>query len=129
MSELLLDTTILIDLSRGNLAAADFVDHQRETQVALYISAISAMELVFGCRNKTEVEQVNQLAADFLMIHLSPAISAKAYDLMLSFSKSHNLAIPDALIAATALTQGLEFATDNVRHFQMIPDLKISRPY
>jgi predicted nucleic acid-binding protein len=48
---------------------------------------------------------------------------------MLMYSKSHNLAIPDALIAATALILDLELATDNERHFKMIPDLNVKRPY
>lgn len=48
---------------------------------------------------------------------------------MLVYSKSHSLMIPDALIAATALTEELELATDNDRHFKMIPDLLVNRPY
>jgi len=39
------------------------------------------------------------------------------------------LTLPDALIAATALTEGLELATDNDRHFKMIPDLMVKHPY
>jgi predicted nucleic acid-binding protein len=87
----LLDTTILIDLSRGNTEAANFID------------------------------------ATF--IYLSPPISIKAYELMLAYSKSHGLTIPDALIAATAITQGLELATDNERHFSMISELMVQCPY
>ena len=129
MNGQLLDTTVLIDLSRGNNAADDFVDESHKTQIALFISVISAMELVFGCRNQAEVAKARKLIAEFSLLHLSPADSAKAFELMLTFSKSHNLAIPDALIAATAITQNLELATDNDRHFKMIPDLAVKRPY
>ncbi len=87
------------------------------------------MELIFGCRDKTEVAVIKKLIADFTVLHLSPAESAQAYELMLMYSKSHHLAIPDALIAATALIHNLELATDNERHFKMIPDLKVARPY
>ena len=129
MSGKLLDTTVLIDLSRGNTAAADFIDESRKFQIPLFISVISAMELIYGCRDKVEVEKAQALIADFTLLHLSPADSAKALDLMLTYSKSHNLAIPDALIVATAITQNLELATDNNRHFKMIPDIQVSRPY
>lgn len=129
MSGKLLDTTVLIDPSRGDMAAADFVDNARNTQISLFISVISAMELIAGCRNKVEVIQVERLVADFNLIQLSPAISSKAYALMLAYSKSHSLAIPDALIGATALTEGLELASDNDRHFKMIPNLRVNRPY
>jgi predicted nucleic acid-binding protein len=114
----LLDTTVLIDLSRGNADAADFVDAAIESDTLLAISVVSAMELIAGCRNQAEVGKAEQLIA-----------SAKAYDLMLAYSKSHGLTIPDAFIAATAVTQGFELASDNERHFRMIPDLDVRRPY
>jgi tRNA(fMet)-specific endonuclease VapC len=129
MSGKLLDTTVLIDLSRGNTDAASFVDTAFASGVPLFISVISAMELIAGCRDKTEVEKAKKLVAAFILIHLSPVVSAKAYDLMLTYSKSHGLAIPDALIAATALVQGLELASDNDRHFNMISGLAVKRPY
>lgn len=129
MSGILLDTTVFIDLSRGRMAAADYVDGCRHAQTPLFISAISAMELVFGCRDKVEVGRIQKLIADFTLLHLAPAESAKAYELMLSYSKSHNLSIPDALIAATALVHHLELATDNDRHFRMVPGLSVNRPY
>jgi predicted nucleic acid-binding protein len=87
------------------------------------------MELVAGCRNRLEMENIQTLITDFTLLPLSPVASLKAYELMLSYSKSHGLAIPDALIAATALVQKLELATDNERHFKMIPDLLVKRPY
>ncbi len=125
----LLDTTVLIDLSRGNTDAADFVDAARKSETPLFISVISAMELIAGCRDKVEVKKAKKLIAEFTLIHLSPADSAKAYALMLTYSKSHGLAIPDALIGATAITQGLELATDNIRDFRMIPELTLKHPY
>jgi predicted nucleic acid-binding protein len=125
----LLDTTVLIDLSRGNGAAAEYVDSERATGTALFISVISAMELVAGCRNNEETAQIKKLVAEFSLLHLAPAASVTAYKLMLLFNRSHGLTIPDALIAATAVTNDLELASDNARHFAMIPDLRLERPY
>lgn len=129
MAGQLLDSTVLIDLSRGNIKAADFIDNAVQSQTALFVSVISAMELTVGCRNKAEVEKAKNLIAEFVLVHLSPVDTAKAFSLILTYSKSHNLAIPDALIAATALTQKLELITDNERDFRMIPDLTVKRPY
>ncbi|MDM8559490.1 type II toxin-antitoxin system VapC family toxin [Candidatus Parabeggiatoa sp. HSG14] len=125
----LLDTTALIDLFRGNEKAADFIEKAHNAKIPLFISVISAMELAAGCRNQIEVEKTKKILADFSLIHLSPGATAKAYELMLEYSKSHGLTIPDALIAATALTEGIELATDNDRHFIMISDLIVKRPY
>ena len=129
MTGMLLDTTVLIDLSRGNAEAADFVDTAINAQTPLFVSVISAMELIVGCRNKAEVEKAEKLIANFTLLHLSPADSAHAYTLILTYGKSHNLAIPDALIAATTITNSLELATDNDRHFKMISQLIVKRPY
>ena len=46
-----------------------------------------------------------------------------------SYFLSHGLLIPDALIAATALEQGLALYTKNLRHFQVIASLTLIRPY
>mgnify|MGYP000731115684 CR=1 FL=1 len=129
MTGKLLDTTILIDLFRGHEKAADFIEKDRNAKIPLFISVISAMELVAGCRNQIEVEKTSKIVADFTLIHLSADATAKAYDLMLAYTKSHGLTIPDALIAATAITDGIELATDNVRHFIMISDLIVKCPY
>jgi len=129
MTGKLLDTTILIDLSRGKIAASDFVDHERQAGTELFVSVISAMELIVGCRNKVEVAKAEKQIADFKLVQLNPAMSQKAYELVLTYNKSHGMMIPDALIAATALLESLELMSDNVRHFTMIPDLIVTRPY
>jgi len=129
MADKLLDTTVLIDLSRGKVAAADFVDNERQLGTRLFVSVVSAMELIVGCRDKAEVTKAEKQIADFQLVQLTPAISQQAYTLVLTYSKSHGLMIPDALIAATALTESLELMSDNVRHFNMITGLNVSRPY
>lgn len=129
ISDKLLDTTLLIDLSRGYAAAADFIDNEIRQGCDLYVSIVSAMELIVGCRNKNEVSKAEKLIADFRVIQLDHIISQNAYELIRSYSKSHGLIIPDALIAATALTESLELISDNERHFKMIPGLVVCVPY
>ena len=129
MARKLLDTTVLIDLSRGKIAAADFFDNERQAGTELFVSVVSAMELIVGCRNKAEVAKAEKQIADFQLVQLNPAMSQKAYDLVLTYNKSHGMMIPDALIAATALLESLELMSENVRHFTMIPDLIVTRPY
>ena len=129
MADMLPDTTVLIDLARGDSRAADFVDNALQKKKLLYISIVSAMELFVGCRNKNEVATAKKLLANFHAIHMSPGISQKAYYLIQEFGLSHGLRIPDALIAATALVESLELMSDNERHFHQIPYLTVRRPY
>lgn len=129
MAGKLVDTTVLIDLLRGKDAAADCVDNERQAGTELFVSVISAMELIVGCRNKAEVAKAEKQIADFKLVQLNVAASQKAYELVIAYNKSHGMMIPDALIAATALIESLEIMSDNVRHFAMIPDLTVARPY
>jgi predicted nucleic acid-binding protein len=129
MNGLLLDTTVLIDLSRGNEQAADFIEQQRQKKTYLAVSAVSAMELIVGCRNKREVNLAQLLIAEFDVIPLSAAISAQAYNWLILYSKSHSLLIPDALISATAVITQLELVTDNIKDFKMLPDLQWIKAY
>ena len=128
-NSVLLDTTVLIDLARGNEKAADFIGQNRETKRLLAVSVVSAMELIVGCRNKNEVKQAQNLITEFSMLQMTPAISSQAYSWLLNYSKSHSLLIPDALIGATAFIQDMELVTSNIKDFQMLPDLLIKRPY
>ncbi len=125
----LLDTTVLIDLTRGTADAAQFLDQQRTLNAPLLVSVVSAMELLVGCRNQHEVLKVQKTLERFSILQLTPSISQQAFDLIARYSRGHGLVIPDALIAATALIEGLSLCTHNGRHFQMIQGLQVARPY
>ena len=124
----LTDTDILIDAARGVADALSFLNAQQIAS-GTSVSVISAMELVAGCGNKTELAQVQQFLQRITIVPISAAVSQVAYQLMESFFLSHGLLIPDALIAATALEYGLILHTKNVRHFRMIPNLRVLHPY
>jgi predicted nucleic acid-binding protein len=55
-------------------------------------------------------------------------VAWRATTLRLEYRRSHTgIGIGDYLIAATALTEGLELATLNIRHYPMFPGL--TRPF
>jgi predicted nucleic acid-binding protein len=47
---------------------------------------------------------------------------------MKTYARSHGLHTLDALIAATALEDGLALATKNRKHFQMMSELSLEAP-
>ena len=124
----LTDTDILIDVSRGFPDAVAFLSQLHATS-GVCTSIISAMELVAGCRHKTELTNVQNFLGKLVLLPVDGSISQTAYTLMESYFLSHGLVIPDALIAATALEHRLTLYTKNTRHFQMISSLLIVRPY
>lgn len=123
MSLVLVDTDILVDASRGEAAAIEYLAME-EARGAVSISAVTRMELFIGCRDKVELRATERFLNRFATLPLNEAISRLAVKLVSDYHLSHNMRIPDALIAATALTAGLPLATKNQKHFKFIPGLK-----
>ena len=119
----LCDSCILIDYLRGKEDVKQKLLNDRKQ--GLGMSSVTYMELMVGALNKREVALIKKAFADFEIIEISEAISIKARNLIEKFSKSHNLQIPDALIAATALELDLPLSTANLKDFQYIPNLKL----
>ncbi|MFZ1401047.1 MAG: PIN domain-containing protein [Candidatus Promineifilaceae bacterium] len=57
-----------------------------------------------------------------------PKSTNQFLQLMETYSLSHKLSIPDALIAATALVHNLELFTLNIKDFRFIPGLTLFNP-
>ena len=121
----LVDTDVLIDVSRNNEAAIDFLDQLGDSWS---MSIITALELIVGARNKKEVTQIDQLVAVYSAIPLTAEIGNSSYGLLRQFAKSHGLRVFDSLIAATAIEENLTLVTRNKKHFRMIGNLKLRIP-
>jgi predicted nucleic acid-binding protein len=124
----LIDTDILIDGARGVSEARRLVT-TLQAEGALRVSIISAMELIRGCRNAAELRQVQLMLSQATVLPVSAAASETAYRLVEALFLSHGLAVPDALIAATAIEHSLAVYTRNVRHFRPISGLQVIQPY
>lgn len=114
----------MIDVSRGNGAAASFVDSLSEA----VISIITAQELIVGARDKRDLEAIDSFISTFSVEHIDAAVGVLAYDLLKRYAKSDDLRTFDSLIAATALERGLVLASRNRKHFAMIEGLQIVAP-
>ena len=120
----LVDTDILIDISKGNNKAIKFLSSLTEIK----ISAISAMELIVGARNKKEITAIEDFLSSYERLHINEEISVKALELIKQHSLSEGLSIPDAFIGATALNKDLILTTKNLRHFRVIKTVKLKEP-
>lgn len=122
---MLIDSDVLIWLTRGNTQAKARLEHINPWR----ISVITYLELAQGCRSKQELERIKQgLAASHTdVIHITPAISAQAAQLIDTYTLSHGLQLADALIAATALEHNITLLTGNAKHFATIAGLNIEQ--
>lgn len=66
-----------------------------------------------------------QILQRFQIIALDDQSCDVAVDLLRQYRLSHGLAIPDALIVATAMTLGCEFITKNQRDYRFIAGLEL----
>lgn len=122
----LIDTNILIDHLRGTARATAFLRKARKQQT-LWISVITVAEIYAGqqMRQPKEKAKVVRFLRLFRVAYLDGTIAAIGGEI----ARDYGTALPDALIAATALSKGLRLATRNVRHFQGIPNLIVQSPY
>lgn len=123
---ILCDTNILIEFYKNNGQVVE--ELRRIGKKRLAVSAITQAELYFGAINKIELKKIRQHL--FLLHHipLDIPISTLFLQLMETYSLSHKLSLPDALIAATALSHDAELYTLNIKDFRFISELKLYIP-
>jgi predicted nucleic acid-binding protein len=121
----LIDSNILIDISRGNANAIKYVDGLAEPWA---LSQVTAMELIVGARDKRDLATIDGFLSLYTVVPLSDSIGAGAYRLLKTYAKSHGLHVFDSLVAATALEKALVLVTPNRKHYQMIKGLKLEVP-
>jgi predicted nucleic acid-binding protein len=124
MEKVIVDSDILIFVSRDDPSAISFVDRLESTS-GVAISAVSAFELIIGSRDKNDLSRIKKFLERFEHLHIDEEISETALVLLERFNLSHGLLMPDALIAATALELDCELATINRKDFRFIEDLRL----
>lgn len=123
MEKMILDTNILIEILKGNSKIVNFL---HEIDLNYSISSITAMELYYGARDKKELSALKKFIDLFEVMDIEIEISQIAASLVEKYAKSHTLDIPDALIAATAISKNIPLFTLNIKDFKFIKNLLLS---
>ena len=124
MSTIIIDSDILIDFTRGNETAVDWLDAAK-SEATLIISSMTEMELIIGSRDKKHLKEILHFLARFQIVSINEQISDQSAALVAKYCLSHRLMIPDAIIAATALTLDEPLATNNQKDFRFIDGLRL----
>lgn len=114
------DTNILIDFLNGIDEAAK--------ELALYdqklISVITTIEILVGAKNEQEEQILKGFLESFKSLELSSAIATQT----VSIRKKHRLKVPDAIVYATAQTEGCLLVSRNTKDLRPEwPDIRV--PY
>jgi len=89
------------------------------------LSVITLMELIAGVDNNNQLKQLNKKIRHYTIIDFSDKVSAVSLGIFEKYHLSHNLQIPDAIIAGTAIVNDLPLFTYNLKDFRYIPGLKL----
>lgn len=122
------DTDVLIDyLNKNSLrhsSSSDILENAIGLDNAI-LSAITKMELIIGATNKDELRRINKNIYLFRTALINDAITELGIQLLQKYRLSHGLALPDALIAATAIILEVELFTHNIKDYKFIDDLML----
>ena len=121
---MLIDTCILIDYSRRKQDIVNFIESTGKPN--LFINSIIQMEMIQGALNKRELLYIKKDLQGFSSLPIEQPVLDLAFDLLNQYALSHQAKIPDMIIAATALTYGLELKTYNLKDFLFINTLNVS---
>ena len=122
MEKIVLDTNILIEILKDNKTILKKLESYN---LVFCISSITVMELYYGALNKAELFQLKKFILLFEVIEVNETISSISTELIFEYSKSHNLSIPDSLIASTAINSNLKLFTLNLKDFRYIDGLQL----
>ena len=120
---MLFDTDVLIWHLRGHVRATGLLARSPERA----ISVVSYMELLQGARDKREAANIRSFLAtyDFRTIPLTENVGHRASIYVEGFGLQTGIDTIDALVAATAVENGLTLCTANQKHYRAIRDLDL----
>jgi tRNA(fMet)-specific endonuclease VapC len=124
-SLVLCDTNIIIEFYKENPGVIKNLQGIGQQNIA--ISVITAGELLYGALNKRELSHIKSDLEHLQIIHLTQGIGETFTQLMLEYTLSHRLSLPDGLIAATALSENIALYTHNLKDFKYIKDIRLYR--
>ena len=111
------DTTVIIDLLRGDKDARGFLEKYP------LMSSVSYAEVLQGARNQKELKIIARTFEAIEIEKIDSQITNLSIELLEKYNLSHGLLFLDALIAATCIIRKKILVTDNVKDFKFIEGL------
>ncbi len=121
--EFLMDSNVVIDYFGNKLPvkATSFIDN-----LPAVISVITRIEIL-GWYNATP-EQLHKLK-NFVEQSVVYSLTEVVIQQTISLRQKHHIKLPDAIVAATALTENKTLLTRNLNDFKNIPGLNLLNPW
>jgi predicted nucleic acid-binding protein len=122
----LYDTNIFIYYLAGDEIVSEFFSDAFIQNNYVVISPIVRIELLcFSSLSDDETKVIEDLLSQFDSIPISRQVENQT----IALKRKHKIKLPDAVIAATAISQGAVLVTRNAHDFQDIAELKLENPF
>ncbi len=120
--KILVDSSVVVEAQRGNSSLIrGLIDNRKE----IVISRVTSYELIYGSRDKVELQKNKSLLANIIVVEINEEISRYAYDLLEKYTLNLKLNLPDALISATSYVYAYPLWTLNKKHFAKIKEIEL----
>lgn len=123
----LVDTCTWIEYFHRNESVVRAIDSH--TPQSLLVSEITIAELLFGAMHSANpakhIAEVERLRRIYPVVTISNAIEDYAEIRANLVSRGLKVGDMDIFIGATARHHHLTVVTDNIRHFELMPDVKV----
>lgn len=119
---LLCDTCVIIDYMNGR---SPELNDLLNNGAILFINSIIEMELLQGARDKKELQVIKKRLHSFRLLNLQQDIFDLATQYICDYRLSHCLALPDAVIGATAIFYQTPLLTYNRKDFKFLPEIQL----
>jgi tRNA(fMet)-specific endonuclease VapC len=120
---ILCDTNIFIEIYRDNLDIIQTVKAIGQHNIA--VSDVTCAELLYGARNKKELQTIRKDLNKVTVLPIETSISTLAVELVEKYALSHKLSLPDALIASTSIIHNIELYSLNIKDFRFLDGVKL----
>lgn len=125
MEKVLIDTNILIGITRNQKAADDAL--AKVEGAAFCICDVVLSEMLDGARNKAEHAMLLQeLTTRFEVLPFTPEVSEQFRNILTHGGRERGSYLAGRLIAATAMAHECVLLTLNKKHFKGIAGLKLA---
>lgn len=126
MKRSLIDTNILIYYLADTIPQEELDTIEKILKTSFNISIITKIEFL-GWEKHTE--EGYEKAKEFISFANAILLTNKIADLSIFIRRTYKIKLPDAVIAATALSNNLILVTRNTKDFRGVKDLEIYNPF
>lgn len=125
MTRIVVDSNVLIDVSRNDARAIAFLESAIDSGEVWSVTPVRT-EVLWNLR-AAELSAADRMLRSINWLEVTTFIADRAGAFGQQYGRSHGLGAVDAIVAAATEELQASLATLNVRHFPMFPGLQ--RPY